>query len=79
VYADSIASFEGSPGESDEIDLFNHEGAFIARELYNLASLLRVRLYRWEQVPLDPGFWLGKRQSAHPLRTTLGLGATENA
>jgi 23S rRNA (cytosine1962-C5)-methyltransferase len=80
VYGDSIARVEGSPGPGDEVDLYSHEGAFIARGLYNPASLLRVWLYRWHQVPLDSGFWLDKLECALRLRTTaLGLRATGTA
>lgn len=80
VYGDSIATVEGSLEPGDEVDVLSHEGAFIARGLYNPASLLRVRLYRWQPMPLDSSFWLDKLESALRLRTaTLGLGASETA
>ena len=80
VYGDSIATVEGSPEPGEEVDVLSHEGAFIARGLYNPASLLPVRLYRWQPMPLDSGFWLDKLESALRLRTaTLGLGASETA
>ena len=47
------------------------EGKFIARGLYNPGSTIRVRLYRWDDGPLDEAFWSGRLESAIRLRTTL--------
>jgi 23S rRNA (cytosine1962-C5)-methyltransferase len=52
----------------------SHEGTFVARGLYNPASAIRVRLYRWEDVPLDPTFWADRIDAAVRLRRdVLGL------
>ena len=53
----------------------SHEGQFIARGLYNPASTIRVRLYRWDDGPLDEAFWSGLIAAAVRLRhQVLGLG-----
>jgi 23S rRNA (cytosine1962-C5)-methyltransferase len=68
-----------SPSPGDEIDVVSHEGAFIARGLFNPASTICARLYRWEQKPLDSGFWLDKLVAAVRLRKAiLKLGEHEN-
>ena len=36
---------------------FSHERQFIARGLFNPHSAIRVRLYRWDDGPLDEAFW----------------------
>ena len=75
VYTHSVARVEGPPAPGDEVEVFSHEGVFIARGLYNPASTLCTRLYRWDRGPLDSGFWLGKLQEAIRLRRdTLRLG-----
>ncbi len=56
--------------------LATREGQFIARGLYNPASTIRVRLYRWDDEPLDEAFWAGRIAAAERLRTSvLGLAA----
>jgi 23S rRNA (cytosine1962-C5)-methyltransferase len=75
VYTHSVARVEGAPSVGDEVEVLSHEGVFIARGLYNPASALCTRLYRWEEAALDPGFWLGKLEAAVRLRRdTPGLG-----
>jgi 23S rRNA (cytosine1962-C5)-methyltransferase len=58
---------EGDVANQDEASLFSHEGAFIARGLFNLNSKLRLRLYSWEDAPLDTDFWKSRieRSIAH--------------
>ncbi len=56
------------------------EGQFIARGLYNPTSTIRVRLYRWDDGPLDDGFWSEALAKALRLRTEiLGLGRDRSA
>lgn len=74
VFAQSIARIEDAAGEpvepepGAEVALYSHEGAFIARGLFNPRSLIRVRLYRWEDEPLDEPFWAGRIDAALSLR-----------
>lgn len=80
VFADSIAKIEGDVKSTDEVALFSHEGAFIARGLLNPASKLRVRLYRWQDAPLDDAFWAERLENALQLRARLPhLHADDNA
>ena len=57
VFVTSIARVEGEPAPGDEVEVFSHERQFIARGLFNPHSAIRVRLYRWENEPLDEAFW----------------------
>ncbi len=80
VFDSSIERVEGQPAAGDELDVFSHEGRFIARGLYNPASTIRVRLYRWDPGPLDEAFWSGLIGAAARLRhQTLGLGGNQSA
>jgi 23S rRNA (cytosine1962-C5)-methyltransferase len=68
VFADSVGHVEGDPEPGAEVAVRSHEGTFIARGLYNPRSLIRVRLYRWEDAPLDEPFWAGRLAAAIRLR-----------
>ncbi|MDG3004551.1 class I SAM-dependent rRNA methyltransferase [Paludisphaera mucosa] len=68
VFAQSIGRIDGSPEPGDEVVVVSHEGAFVARGLYNPASAIRVRLYRWDDAPLDAPFWAARLESAVRLR-----------
>lgn len=67
----SIKEVEGEPAAGDEVAVFSHEGTFIARGLFNPLSLIRVRLYRWEDQALDEAFWAEQIGSARQLRRDL--------
>jgi len=74
VLDSSIARIEGEPAPGGEVEVHSHEGRFIARGLFNPRSTIRVRLYRWEDTPLDDPFWSARLESAIRLRTeVLGL------
>jgi 23S rRNA (cytosine1962-C5)-methyltransferase len=66
-----VARVEGSPAPGDEVVVATHEGTFIARGLYNPASTITVRLYRWEDAPLDADFWSDRISSALRLRSEI--------
>lgn len=68
AFAQSIARVEGSPEPGDEVTVHSHEGAFVARGLFNPASAIRVRLYRWDDSALDDAFWAARLGEAVRLR-----------
>lgn len=71
VFADSIARVEGDTRKINEAALYSHEGAFIARGLFNPQSKLRLRLYCWEDKPLDNAFWESRLREALAMRASL--------
>jgi 23S rRNA (cytosine1962-C5)-methyltransferase len=74
VFVTSIARVEGEPAPGEEVEVFSHERQFIARGLYNPHSAIRVRLYRWENEPLDEAYWSRQIDRALRLRhDVLGL------
>jgi len=80
VFESSIERVVGQPSPGDQVDVETHEGRFIARGLYNPTSTIRVRLYRWDQGPLDEEFWSRSIASAARLRhEILGLPAEKSA
>lgn len=74
VFAGSIERVEGLAAPGDEVAVFSHDRQFIARGLFNPQSAIRVRLYRWEDAPLDEPFWRDRLDAAVRLRAeVLGL------
>jgi 23S rRNA (cytosine1962-C5)-methyltransferase len=71
VFDTSIQRVEGDPPAGAEVDVWSAEGKFVARGLYNPGSTIRVRLYRWDEGPLDESFWAGRLESAIRLREGL--------
>jgi 23S rRNA (cytosine1962-C5)-methyltransferase len=73
VFAAAIDRIEGEPADGDVVDLVSDRG-FIARGILNRSSLLRVRLYTWdENQPLDRTFWKNRIDGAIAMRRELGL------
>ncbi len=68
VLANSIEKVEGSVEPGDEVSVESVEGKFIARGLWNPNSMIRVRLYRWDDAPLDEPFWKQRLSTAVGLR-----------
>jgi 23S rRNA (cytosine1962-C5)-methyltransferase len=80
VFVTSIERVEGEPAPGDEVEVVSHERQFIARGLFNPHSAIRVRLYRWEDTPLDEAYWSGLLAGAVRLRhEVLGLGGPNRA
>jgi len=80
LFSGAIASLSGEPADGAEVDVETASGSFVARGLYNARSQIRVRLYRWEALPLDEAFWVERVRAAVRLRTDiLGLVDPEGA
>lgn len=80
VFVTSIERVEGDPAPGDEVSVVSHEGQFIARGLFNHRSAIRVRLYRWEDAPIDDEFLASRLADAIKLRgDLLGLGGPKSA
>lgn len=73
VRATAVELVEGNPPDGGIVDLVTRDGRFIARGLYNSRSQIRVRLYTWQDVPLNREFWRDRIHRAVTLRNELGL------
>jgi 23S rRNA (cytosine1962-C5)-methyltransferase len=69
VFAGAIDRLEGQPADGDEVGVCTYDGEFIARGLYNTQSQIRVRLYAWDDRPLDESFWRERLDAAVELRS----------
>lgn len=80
VFVTSIDRVEGDPQPGDEVSVVSYEGQFIARGLFNHRSAIRVRLYRWQDAPIDDEFLEGRLTQALALRAgLLGLEGPKTA
>jgi 23S rRNA (cytosine1962-C5)-methyltransferase len=80
VFVTSIERVEGDPKPGDEVVVVSHEGQFIARGLFNHRSAIRVRLYRWDDAPIDDEFLDAQLVQALQLRSDLlGLDGPKSA
>jgi 23S rRNA (cytosine1962-C5)-methyltransferase len=73
VFSGAVARVEGDPADGDVVELVTAGGSFVAHGLFNSRSQIRVRLYRWEEAPLDDAFFLSRLHDAIELRRSLGL------
>ena len=80
VFDSSIDRVAGQPEAGDAVEVVTSEGQFVATGLYNPTSTIRVRLYRWDDGPLDEAFWWKSLTQAERLRTgILRLGVDPSA
>ena len=80
VFVNSIDRVDGQPEPGDEVRVVSHEGQFIARGLFNPQSAIRVRLYRWDDQPIDDPWLAGLLDRALQLRReTFGPSGPESA
>lgn len=80
VLDSAVDRVEGNPADGAVVDLFTHDGKFVARGLWNSQSRLRVRLYAFDPAtPLDADLWTNRIAAAVGLRQSLGLDARDGA
>lgn len=72
VFSGAIEKIKGKPEEGDVVEIYSHEGEFLAIGHYQIGSIA-VRIFSFRQVQPDLSFWQKKMQNAYDLRTTLGL------
>jgi 23S rRNA (cytosine1962-C5)-methyltransferase len=71
VFVTSIDAVSGAPKPGDEVEVYSHEGKFVARGIFNPHSAIRVRLYRWDGGPVDDEFLTGLVTASLKLRTEI--------
>lgn len=83
VFAGAIQRIEAEDGVAVdpgvEVTVHSSKGEFIARGLLNHHSNIRVRLYCWDDEPLDDVFWQSLLDQAIRLREQLFSGSTTDA
>jgi 23S rRNA (cytosine1962-C5)-methyltransferase len=49
IFASSISTVDGEPGSGDTVEVYSHEGEWLARGAFSPTSQIRVRVWTWDQ------------------------------
>ena len=72
VFSGAIADIKGEPDEGDVVDVYTHEGKWIAVGHIQVGSIA-VRVLSFKHEPIDADFWYRRLSVAFELRRSLGL------
>ena len=72
IFSGAIATIEGAPEEGEVVDVFTHEGKWIAVGHIQVGSIA-VRVLSFKQETIDEDFWFRRLTVAYELRRSLGL------
>ena len=61
VFSGAIAKEEGNAAEGDIVEIFTHEGEYIATGHFHNGSI-KVRIFSFEKTEADENFWINKLQ-----------------
>jgi len=72
IFSGAIASIEGAPDEGDVVDVYTHDGKWIAVGHIQVGSIA-VRVLSFRHEPIDDDFWFRRLDVAFELRRSLDL------
>ena len=72
IFSGAIADIKGAPDEGDIVDVYTHEGKWIAVGHIQVGSIA-VRVLSFKQEKIDADFWYRRLNVAFELRRSLGL------
>ena len=72
IFSGAIADIKGAPDEGDIVDVYTHEGNWIAVGHIQVGSIA-VRVLSFKQEPIDADFWFRRLSVAFEMRRSLGL------
>jgi 23S rRNA (cytosine1962-C5)-methyltransferase len=59
IFANSISSVQGNPQPGDTVEVFDHEGRWLARAAFSPSSQIRARVWTWDpHTAIDSTFFL---------------------
>lgn len=71
IFSRGIARIEGNPTLGQTVDIYCHQGQWLARGAFSPHSQIRVRVWTFEQEDIDVEFFKKRLQQAQALRDTL--------
>ncbi|MBY7949361.1 class I SAM-dependent methyltransferase [Vibrio fluvialis] len=71
VFSRGISKIEGEPGLGDTVDVYTHEGQWLAKAAYSPHSQIRARVWSFEKEAIDNAFFVKRIQQAQLLRDDL--------
>ena len=72
IFSGAIADIKGAPDEGDIVDVYTHDGKWIAVGHIQVGSIA-VRVLSFKQEPVDADFWYRRLSVAFEMRRSLGL------
>jgi len=72
IFSGAIADIKGAPDEGDIVDVYTHDGKWIAVGHIQVGSIA-VRVLSFKQEPIDADFWYRRLSVAFDMRRSLGL------
>lgn len=72
IFSGAIADIKGAPDEGDIVDVYTHDGKWIAVGHIQVGSIA-VRVLSFKQEPIDADFWYRRLNVAFDMRRSLGL------
>ena len=72
VFSGAIADIKGEPDEGDVVDVYTHDGKWIAVGHIQVGSIA-VRVLSFKQEKIDADFWYRRLKVAFDMRSSLGL------
>ena len=72
IFSGAIADIKGAPDEGDIVDVYTHEGKWIAVGHIQVGSIA-VRVLSFKKEPIDADFWYRRLSVAFEMRRSLGL------
>ncbi|NLS12529.1 methyltransferase domain-containing protein [Vibrio sp. SM6] len=68
IFSRGIERTEGDPQLGETVDVFTHDGKWLAKAAYSPASQIRARVWSFDNVAIDRAFFIQRFQSAQMLR-----------
>jgi len=73
IFSGAIARVDGNPGSGDTVRVVGDQGNFLAVGAYSAQSQIRVRVWSFDDVAIDPAFLARRISQAVDTRRRLGL------
>ncbi|MGR5292580.1 class I SAM-dependent methyltransferase [Vibrio alginolyticus] len=68
IFSRGINKVEGEPALGETVDVFTHDGKWLAKAAYSLASQIRARIWSFEKEEIDTAFFVKRLKDAQLLR-----------
>lgn len=71
IFSRGIDKLEGEPQLGETVDVFSHEGQWLAKAAYSPNSQIRARIWSFTKQPIDKAFFIERIEQAQSLRDEL--------
>ncbi|WP_428775803.1 class I SAM-dependent methyltransferase [Vibrio sp.] len=68
IFSRGISKVEGDPQSGETVDVFSHDGQWLAKAAYSPASQIRARIWSFKKQSIDKSFFVERLSNAQLLR-----------